>query len=56
MLRTLRSQGIEVTALHNHMLEDEPRLFYVHFWANADARVLARSMRVAINKTNVKKD
>ena len=56
VLRTLRSQGIEVTALHNHMLEDEPRLFYVHFWANADARVLARSMRVAINKTNVKKD
>ena len=37
MLLALREHGIEVTALHNHMLNDEPRLFFMHFWANADA-------------------
>src|SRR3546814_4391865 len=38
VLRVLRTNGIEVTALHNHMLNDEPRLFFMHFWANDDAR------------------
>ena len=33
LLRALRASGIEVTALHNHMLSDEPRLFFMHFWA-----------------------
>jgi hypothetical protein len=37
VLRALRENGIEVTALHNHMLDDEPRLFFMHFWANDDA-------------------
>lgn len=55
VLRTLRANGIEVTALHNHMLEDEPRLFYVHFWANDDARRLARAMHEAVAKTAVAK-
>src|SRR5690242_18424318 len=36
VLRTLRENGIEVTALHNHMLEDEPHLFFMHFWAEGD--------------------
>src|SRR3546814_16353239 len=36
VLRALRANGIEVTALHNHMLNDEPRLFFIHFWANGD--------------------
>ena len=37
VLRALRDSGIEVTALHNHMLDDEPRLFFMHFWAHDDA-------------------
>ena len=41
VLRALRENGIEVTALHNHMLDDEPRLFFMHFWANDDAEKLA---------------
>lgn len=53
VLRTLRAHNIEVTALHNHMLNDEPRLFYLHFWANADADALARGMRAALAKMNV---
>ena len=31
LIRTLREHGIEVTSLHNHMLNDEPRLFFMHF-------------------------
>jgi hypothetical protein len=53
VLRALRQNGIEVTALHNHMLDDEPRLFFMHFWANADARKLAKGLREALDKVNV---
>jgi hypothetical protein len=52
-LRALRGNGIEVTALHNHMLDDEPRLFFMHFWANDDAQKLARGLKAALDKTNV---
>jgi hypothetical protein len=54
VLRTLRENGIEVTALHNHMLNDEPRLFFMHFWANDDAGKLAEGLRAALDQTNVK--
>ena len=53
VLRTLRESGIEVTALHNHMLDDQPRLFFMHFWANDDATKLARGVRAARDKINV---
>ena len=52
MLRVLRTNGIEVTALHNHMLNDEPRLFFMHFWANDDAAKLARGLRAALDRMN----
>ena len=48
VLKTLRENGIEVTALHNHMLDDEPRLFFMHFWANDDAQKLARGLAAAL--------
>ncbi len=53
VIRALRSQDIEVTALHSHMLNEEPLLFYMHFWANDDAAKLARGLRVALDKTNL---
>ncbi|HEV8308915.1 MAG TPA: DUF1259 domain-containing protein [Methylomirabilota bacterium] len=53
--RALRSNGIEVTALHNHALGDEPRLFYMHFWAHDDALKLARGLRAALDLTNSRK-
>jgi hypothetical protein len=52
VLRTLRQNGIEVTALHNHMLDDEPRLFFMHFWANNNARKLAKGLREALDEIN----
>ena len=52
MIRALRANGIEVTALHSHMLTEEPRLFFMRFWANDDAVKLARGLREALDKTN----
>jgi hypothetical protein len=51
VIQALRSNGIEVTALHSHMLNEQPRLFFMHFWANDDALKLARGLRSAIDKT-----
>jgi biotin operon repressor len=53
MIRALRENGIEVTALHSHMLDEEPRLFFVHFWANDDAVKLAEGLRAALSKIAV---
>lgn len=53
LISALRSNGIEVTAIHNHMLMDEPRTFFIHFWANDDALQLANGLRAALEKTNV---
>ena len=55
VIKALRANGIEVTALHNHMLDDEPRLFFMHFWANADAKALAKGLRAALDKVKVGK-
>ncbi|MCA1594446.1 MAG: DUF1259 domain-containing protein [Acidobacteria bacterium] len=52
VIRALRAGSIEVTALHSHMLDEHPRLFFMHFWANDDALKLARGLRSALNQTN----
>jgi hypothetical protein len=56
VLKTLRDHGIEVTALHSHMIDDSPHLFFMHFWANDDAQKLAQGMRTALDRANVKRD
>ena len=55
VLQALRANGIEVTALHNHMTAEQPRLFFMHFWANADAQRLARGVRQALDSMDVAK-
>jgi Domain of Unknown Function (DUF1259) len=55
VLRALRENDIEVTAVHNHMLDDQPRLFFMHFWANDDAAKLAKGLREALDKVNLAK-
>jgi hypothetical protein len=52
VIRALRESGIEVTALHSHMLNEQPRLFFMHFWANDDALKLARGLRSALDATS----
>jgi hypothetical protein len=55
VIRALRDNGIEVTAVHSHMLTESPRLFFMHFWANDDAQKLARGLRAALDKVNIAK-
>jgi hypothetical protein len=51
VVRTLRSNGIDVTAIHSHMLTEQPRIIFMHFWANDDAIKLAKALRAALDKT-----
>jgi hypothetical protein len=53
VIKALRSNEIEVTALHSHMLDEQPRLFFCHFWANDDALKLAKGLRAALDKVAV---
>jgi hypothetical protein len=55
VIKALQTNGIEVTALHNHMLADEPRLFFMHFWANDDVGKLAKGLRAALDQVKVAK-
>jgi Domain of Unknown Function (DUF1259) len=55
VLKELLENGIEITALHSHMLDDQPRLFFMHFWANDDAQKLAKGLRAALDKVDIKK-
>ena len=56
VIKALQANGIEITALHSHMLDEQPRVFFMHFWANDDARKLATGLRAALDKVDVKKD
>jgi Domain of Unknown Function (DUF1259) len=51
VIRALRENGIEVTAIHSHMLNEQPRLFFVHFWANDDPQKLAKGLQAALEMT-----
>lgn len=55
VLKALRQHGIEVTALHSHMIDDSPHLFFMHFWAHDDARRLAQGLRAALDLANLKR-
>ncbi|MEI9425664.1 DUF1259 domain-containing protein [Mesorhizobium sp. Cs1299R1N1] len=54
VLRALRESGIEVTAVHNHMLDDQPRLFFMHFWANDDVGKLAQGLKLALDQVHLR--
>jgi hypothetical protein len=55
VMRALRSHGIDVTALHNHMLDDIPRMFFMHFWAHDDLTKLLVGLKAAMAEVAVKK-
>jgi biotin operon repressor len=55
VLKALRDNGIEVTALHSHMLDEQPRLFFMHFWANDDVNKLANGLKAALANVNTAK-
>lgn len=55
VIKALRANGIQVVSLHNHMTDETPRLFFMHFWADDDAMKLARGLRAALDQTNVQR-
>jgi hypothetical protein len=55
VIEALTRNGIEVTALHSHMLTEQPRLFFMHFWAIDDAQEMAHGLRSALDRIDVKK-
>jgi hypothetical protein len=55
VIKALTENGIAVTAIHNHMLYDEPRLFMLHFWAVDAPEKLAKGLKAALDKTNSKR-
>jgi hypothetical protein len=50
--RALGADGIDVTAMHQHHIDEQPRLFYMHFWANDDPVKLANGLRSGLDQTN----
>jgi hypothetical protein len=48
----LLDHGIEVVSIHNHLLDEEPRLAFMHFWATGDAADLSRGLRAALDVTS----
>jgi hypothetical protein len=56
VIGALQANGIEVTALHSHMLSEQPRLFFMHFWANDNALKLAKGLRAALDKVDVRRE
>ena len=55
VIRALRENGIEITAVHTHMLTEQPKLYFMHFWANDDAVKLARGLAAALARTASKR-
>jgi hypothetical protein len=55
VIKALQANGVEVTAVHNHMLSDEPRLFFMHFWANDDTAKVAKGLRAALDQVKTAK-
>jgi hypothetical protein len=55
VIRVLRDNGIGITALHSHLIDETPRLYFMHFWANDDALKLAKGLNAALAKTNSSK-
>jgi hypothetical protein len=54
-MRELRGHGIEVTALHSHMIGEQPTIYFMHFWGVGLATQLATGLRAALDRTNVQR-
>lgn len=53
VLVALRRGGVELVEVHHHHLNDDPHLFFVHYWAVGDAVRLTEAIRRAVDVTNV---
>lgn len=56
VIQALRAGNIRIVELHNHGLTEQPRLFYMHYWAVDDAVTLAKALRPALDATNLQSE
>lgn len=56
VLKALIENGIEVVALHNHMVHEQPRIFFLHYWGIGPAEKLAKGLRAALDQTGKKRN
>lgn len=56
VIKALIENGIEVVAVHNHMVHEQPRIFYLHYWGTGNAQQLAKGLKAALNETGKKQD
>jgi biotin operon repressor len=54
VISALEEHGIEVTALHSHMLTEQPRLFFMHFWCVGSTESVAAGIKAALSHVAVK--
>ncbi len=54
VIKTLTENGITVTAIHNHMINESPRLFFVHFWGYGSPEKIGGGLKAALEKVNVR--
>jgi hypothetical protein len=54
VIKALVENNIEVVAVHNHMVQEEPRIFFLHYWGVGNAVQLARGLKAALNETGKK--
>lgn len=54
VIRELRAHGLEVTAIHSHMLEESPRLFFMHFWGIDSPQEVGEALKAALARVNTK--
>ena len=51
VIKALVENGIEVVAVHNHMVQEKPRIFFLHYWGIGNAEQLAKGLRAALDQT-----
>ena len=51
VIKVLQANGIEVASIQNHLVDNEPQLVFMHFWAYGDAIRLAKGLRAALERT-----
>ncbi len=56
VLKALIDNGIEVVALRNHMVHEQPRIYFLHYWGTGNAAQLAKGLRAALNETGKKQE
>jgi len=54
-LKSLRKSGINIVAIHHHMIGEEPRMIFFHYWGRGPAKDLAQAVKTALKTTKTPK-